>query len=92
MKIKFLKLSVDERRILFFSAIGGTLELYDFVICAIFAPVISNLFFPSTNKLISLMGIYTIFAIGYFMRPLGGIVFSHFGDKYGRKKTFIYSD
>lgn len=37
------------------------------------------------------MSVYAVFAIGYFIRPLGGIIFSHFGDKYGRKKTFLAS-
>lgn len=37
------------------------------------------------------MSVYAVFAIGYLIRPLGGLIFSHFGDKYGRKKTFIFS-
>lgn len=85
------KLTKHERKIIFLASLGGALEFYDFVIYVIFAPIISQIFFPETDKLASLMSVYAIFAIGYLVRPLGGIVFSHFGDKYGRKKTFIFS-
>jgi MFS family permease len=85
------KLKPSERKIIFLASLGGALEFYDFVIYVIFAPIISQVFFPATDKLASLMDIYAVFAIGYLIRPIGGIVFSHFGDKYGRKKTFISS-
>ncbi|MDR3503748.1 MAG: MFS transporter [Legionella sp.] len=85
------KLHAGERKIIFLASLGGALEFYDFIIYVIFAPIISHVFFPETDKLASLMKIYAIFAIGYLIRPLGGIAFSHFGDKYGRKKTFIFS-
>lgn len=85
------QLKPAERKIIFLASLGGALEFYDFVIYVIFAPIISQVFFPKTDKLASLMSIYAVFAIGYLIRPLGGVVFSHFGDKYGRKKTFIFS-
>ncbi|VEB37580.1 major facilitator family transporter [Legionella sainthelensi] len=78
-------------KLFFLASLGGALEFYDFVIYVIFAPIMSQIFFPETDKLASLMSVYAVFAIGYLIRPLGGIVFSHFGDKYGRKKTFIVS-
>lgn len=84
-------LTPHERKIIFLASLGGALEFYDFVIYVIFAPVISQIFFPETDSLASIMSVYAIFAIGYLVRPLGGIAFSHFGDKYGRKKTFICS-
>ncbi|HHT0592152.1 TPA: MFS transporter [Legionella anisa] len=86
-----LKLKPSERKIIFLASLGGALEFYDFVIYVIFAPIISQVFFPKTDKLASLMSVYAVFAIGYLIRPLGGVAFSHFGDKYGRKKTFIFS-
>ncbi|WP_454784360.1 MFS transporter [Legionella sp. WA2024007413] len=85
------KLKSNERKIIFLASLGGALEFYDFVIYVIFAPIISQIFFPETDKFASLMSVYAVFAIGYLIRPLGGLVFSHFGDKYGRKKTFIFS-
>lgn len=69
-------------------AIGGALEFYDFTIYALFAPYISQHFFSNTNQFISLMNTFAVFALGYLARPLGGIVFGHFGDKFGRKSTF----
>ncbi|KGP62610.1 MFS transporter [Legionella norrlandica] len=86
-----LRLKPSERKIIFLASLGGALEFYDFVIYVIFAPIISQIFFPETDNLASLMSVYAIFAIGYLIRPLGGIAFSHFGDKYGRKKTFLFS-
>ncbi|MCW8442785.1 MFS transporter [Fluoribacter gormanii] len=86
-----LKLSSNERKIIFLASLGGALEFYDFVIYVIFAPIISQIFFPETDTFASLMSVYAVFAIGYLIRPLGGLIFSHFGDKYGRKKTFIFS-
>lgn len=79
------------RKIVFLASLGGALEFYDFIIYVIFAPVISTVFFPKTDTFASLMSVYAVFAIGYLIRPLGGIIFSHFGDKYGRKRTFICS-
>ena len=88
---KLLHLNLQEKKIIFLSSMGGALEFYDFVIYIFFAPIIGHVFFPKTDKFAALLAVYAIFAIGYFIRPLGGIVFSHFGDKHGRKKTFISS-
>lgn len=81
----------DQRRLLILSSLGGVLEFYDFVIFALFAGYISNSIFPVTNKVASLMIAFATFAIGYLVRPLGGIVFGHFGDKVGRKASFTLS-
>ena len=86
-----MNLTVGERKIIFLSSVGGILEFYDFIIYVIFSQIIGKIFFPSADKFASLMSVYAIFAIGYLVRPLGGIVFSHFGDKYGRKVTFVVS-
>src|SRR5262249_59798927 len=55
------------------------------------APVLSPLFFPSENRFASLLDTYGVFAIGFLMRPLGGIVFGHIGDKLGRKTALQWS-
>lgn len=75
-------------KIVFLTAIGGALEFYDFTIYALFAPYISQHFFFNTNPLIGLMNTFAVFALGYLARPLGGIVFGHLGDKFGRKVAF----
>lgn len=82
-------LSKTERRVIALSSLGGCLEFYDFVIYVYFAGVISHQFFPATDKLAELMGVFAVFSIGYLVRPLGGILFSHFGDRFGRKKMFV---
>jgi MFS family permease len=81
----------DQRKLLMLSSLGGILEFYDFIIFALFASYISKAFFPSTNKLAGIMITFATFAIGYLVRPLGGIVLGHFGDRIGRKKTFTVS-
>lgn len=70
------------------SALGGTLECYDFTIYALFAPFISQHFFSNTNHFIALINTFAVFALGYLARPIGGILFGHLGDKIGRKYAF----
>jgi MHS family proline/betaine transporter-like MFS transporter len=78
-------------RVIILSSLGGALEFYDFVIYSMFAQYIGVAFFPASNQLDSLMYSFSVFAVGYLARPLGGVVFSHFGDKYGRRRVFIVS-
>lgn len=78
-------------RVIILSSLGGALEFYDFVIYSMFAQYIGAAFFPASNPLDSLMYSFSVFAVGYLARPLGGVVFSHFGDKYGRRRVFIIS-
>jgi MFS family permease len=81
----------NSRKIIFLSSVGGALEFFDFTIYALFAPYISVAFFPSENKFISLIATFAVFAVGYFARPLGGVVFGHIGDKKGRRFAFSLS-
>jgi MFS transporter, MHS family, proline/betaine transporter len=76
-------------RVIILSSLGGALEFYDFVIYSMFAQYIGAAFFPAANPLNTLLLSFTVFAVGYVARPVGGIVFSHFGDKYGRRRVFI---
>jgi MHS family proline/betaine transporter-like MFS transporter len=71
--------------------IGNVLEWYDFALFGFFAPVIGPLFFPSTDRLASLLDTFGVFALGFLMRPVGGILFGHIGDKIGRKKALEWS-
>ena len=73
------------------ASLGGSLEIYDFIIYGIFAREIASQFFPSTDPLASLLATFGVFAIGYVSRPLGGIVLSSLGDRYGRRAIFIVS-
>ncbi len=76
-------------RTIILSSLGGALEFYDFVIYSMFAQYIGAAFFPSSKPLESLLKSFVVFAVGYFARPLGGVILSHFGDRYGRRKVFI---
>jgi MFS family permease len=78
-------------RIVLLASLGGTLEFYDFVVFGIFAKDIADAIFPSPTPLISLMVSFAAFAAGYLARPIGGIVLSHFGDRYGRRPVFLIS-
>ncbi len=80
-----------QKRLLILSSLGGVLEFYDFIIFALLAKYIAYNYFPSQNDAVSLIETFATFALGYLARPFGGILFGHFGDKRGRKKTFTAS-
>jgi MFS family permease len=84
-------LSAAGWRIVLLASLGGTLEFYDFVIFGVFAKDIADAIFPSSTPLVSLMASFAAFATGYLARPIGGIVLSHYGDRYGRRRVFLLS-
>jgi len=68
------------------SAVGTTLEWYDFTVYNTLAALIFNrLFFPSFDPLTGIILAFSTYAVGYISRPLGGVVFGHLGDKLGRR-------
>lgn len=74
------------------AALGGALEIYDFIIFVFFALTLSQLFFPpEMPEWLRLLQSFGIFATGYLARPLGGILMAHFADRMGRKKVFSLS-
>src|SRR5438105_6175368 len=79
---------MEFKKITFLTSIGTALEYYDFVIYAFLASILSKIFFPQDLSGVALIETFAIFAVGYLIRPLGGIIFGHLGDKYGRKKAF----
>jgi len=85
------RISAAGWRIVLLASLGGTLEFYDFVIFGIFAKDIADAIFPNPTPLVSLMVSFGAFAVGYFARPIGGIVLSHYGDRYGRRRVFLIS-
>lgn len=83
-------LKKDDFKTILLTSIGGMLEFYDFVIFGMFAIILGKTFFPAEgSQALQALLAFTVFAVGYFARPLGGIFFGHIGDKYGRKKSFI---
>ena len=76
-------------RLILLASLGGALEFYDFVIYSQFARYIGLNFFPNDDEMVSLIVSLSVFAVGYFARPLGGIFFSHIGDRIGRRRVLI---
>lgn len=79
------------KRVILSCMIGNALEWYDFALYGYFATTIGSLFFPKFSTFASLMATFGIFAAGFIMRPLGGLVFGHIGDKIGRKSALLWS-
>ncbi|WP_066934351.1 MFS transporter [Microtetraspora fusca] len=79
------------RRAAFAAFVGTTIEWYDFYVYATAAALLfGDLFFPaSTDPLVGVMASFATYAVGFFARPLGGIVFGHFGDRVGRKSALV---
>ncbi|MDJ0348995.1 MFS transporter [Cryobacterium sp. PH29-G1] len=80
------------RRILASSFIGSAIEFYDFILYATAASLVFNkVFFTNLDPAVALFASFATLAVGYLARPIGGIVFGHFGDQLGRKGVLITS-
>ena len=78
------------RKVIVASLVGTSLEWYDFFIYGTAAALVFNkLFFPSFEPLVGTMLAFTTYAVGFVARPLGGVVFGHYGDKLGRKNVLV---
>jgi MHS family shikimate/dehydroshikimate transporter-like MFS transporter len=78
------------RRVAAASLVGTTIEWYDFLIYATMAGVIFNqYFFPKGDAFVNTMLAYGTFAAGFLIRPFGGLLFGHFGDRIGRKPLLV---
>lgn len=80
------------RRVAIASFIGTTVEFYDFLIYGTAAALVfPKLFFPSASPAAGVLLSFATFGVGFFARPLGGVVFGHFGDRFGRRRMLVYS-
>ena len=80
------------RRVVMASLIGTTIEWYDFFLYGTAAALIFNkLFFPSVDPIAGTLLAFGTYALGFFARPVGGIVFGHYGDRIGRKRLLMLS-
>jgi MFS transporter, MHS family, shikimate and dehydroshikimate transport protein len=78
------------RRAAVASLVGTAVEWYDyFIFGTASALVFGTLFFPGDNPLVGTLSAFAVFGVGFFARPLGGVVFGHMGDRIGRKRTLI---
>lgn len=71
--------------------VGNILEWYDFALYGFMASILSGLFFPTGDSLVSLIATYGVFAVGFIMRPLGSVLFGWLGDTLGRSRTLLLS-
>ncbi len=78
-------LADNSRKAISAAAIGNLLEWYDFGVYAYLAGLIATKFFPSSDPTASLLAAFAAYGVGFLARPLGGIVISHIGDRFGRK-------
>ncbi|MEV0259584.1 MFS transporter [Streptomyces sp. NPDC050732] len=79
-------------RIVAASLVGTTIEWYDFFLYGSAAALVFNsLFFPSSDPLVGTLLSFLTYAVGFAARPLGGLVFGHYGDRLGRKKLLVIS-
>lgn len=71
--------------------IGNVMEWYDFALFGYFITYLSSIYFPSENEVAGLLASWGVFAGGFMMRPIGGVVFGHIGDRYRRYTVLLLS-
>src|SRR5258707_5011256 len=83
--------SLHRRRVIAAGMIGNVVEWYDFAIYGYFAAQIGRYFFPHEDAIAQLLSAFGVFAIGYLMRPIGGAIVGHIGDRFGRRAALTFS-
>lgn len=78
-------------RLLIAGIVGNLLEWFDFAIYGFFAVTIGKLFFPAQDPVAQVISAFGIFAIGFLMRPIGGVLLGYIGDKHGRHTAMLIS-
>ncbi|PAU59908.1 MFS transporter [Pseudomonas sp. PICF141] len=73
------------------SFMGNFVEWFDYAAYGYLATIIAVTFFPQTDKTTALLATFAVFALSFIVRPLGGLVWGHFGDKYGRRSALSWS-
>src|SRR5205814_7797705 len=78
------------RRALIASTVGTTIEWYDFLLYSVVTPLVfGKLFFPKSEPLIGVLEAFAIYFVGFVGRPIGAVIFGHYGDRIGRKAALI---
>ncbi|WP_375464033.1 MFS transporter [uncultured Methylobacterium sp.] len=84
--------SAPSTRVVVASAFGTVVEWYDFFVYGTAAALVfGKLFFPATDPLTSTLAAFSVYAVGYLARPLGGLIFGHYGDRIGRRSMLVLS-
>ena len=90
MKAEQISANRKSRKAAFGSFVGAVVDWYDFLLYGITAALVFNTqFFPNASPTIGTLAAFATFGVGFLFRPLGGIVFGHFGDKLGRKRMLV---
>jgi len=79
--------AASTRQIIVASLVGNVMEWYDFAVYGYFAVAIGTSFFPADDPVSSTLAAFGVFAAGFLARPLGGVLFGHVGDRFGRKRA-----
>lgn len=79
------------RRALLAGALGNALEWYDFAAYGFLAAIFAKNFFPDSDAFVGLIAAFGVFAASFVMRPVGGVLFGHIGDRYGRRHALFIS-
>lgn len=80
------------RRVALASSFGTAIEYYDFFIYGTAAALVfGQLFFPNEDPLVGTLAAFATYAVGFVARPVGGVIFGHFGDRVGRKAMLVIS-
>lgn len=82
---------IRKNKIILTSLIGNVIEYYEFTVFAVFAAQIGQAFFPKYNPFLQILFAQVLFGLGFVTRPLGSLIFGHFGDQIGRKKVLSYT-
>ena len=78
-------------RLIAAGTIGNVLEFYGFAIYGYFAVSLGRTFFPQGDPVAQVLAAFGVFAVGFLMRPLGGLLTGYIGDRYGRRVALSYS-
>jgi len=84
-------LNTTQTRVIAAGMVGNVLEWYDFAIYGYFATAIGRHFFPHEDAVAQLLSAFGVFAVGYMMRPVGGALIGHIGDRFGRRAALTIS-
>ena len=77
---------MNKFKVTLITSLVNIFEWYDYALFGLFAQIIGDKFFPSNNPALSLLNAFLVFAVGYIIRPIGGVFFGVIGDKFGRNK------
>jgi MFS family permease len=76
-------------KVLLAAGIGNFIEWYGFIVYGFLAPILAPLFFPSDDLVTSLLATFAVFGVGFGLRPVGGLILGHLGDRYGRRNALV---